>query len=139
MRKILQKLLKKPIAWMAVKLSSSPRKKEVFESLDGLLKCLQEGKSGHPPAIHFEINTGKFIILSDQHKGAKDLADDFRNTETNFMNTLQHYYDEGFTFIKLGECEELWEATPTQVVEKNRLTLLEEAQFLASDRYHRIY
>ena len=139
MRKILQKLLKKPIAWLAIKLSSSPRKKQVFESLSGLLNCLQEGKSGYPPAIQFEINSGKFIILSDQHKGARDLADDFRNTESNFMNTLQHYYDEGFTFINLGDCEELWETTPSQVIEKNRLTLLEEAQFHATGRYHRIY
>jgi hypothetical protein len=139
MRKILQKLLKKPIAWLAIKLSSAPRKKEVFKSLSGLLECLQQGKSGYPPSIEFEINTGKFIILSDQHKGAKDLADDFRNTESNFMNTLQQYYDEGFTFINLGDCEELWEATPSQVINSNRLTLLEEAQFLASSRYHRIY
>jgi hypothetical protein len=72
---------------MAIKLSSSPRKKQVFESLSELLKCLKEGKSGDPPALHFELNSGKFIILSDQHKGAKDLADDFRNTESNFMNT----------------------------------------------------
>jgi hypothetical protein len=85
------------------------------------------------------MDSGRFIILSDEHKGAKDLADDFRNTETNFMNALQHYYDEGFTFINLGDCEELWETTPSKVVEKNRRTLLEEARFLASDRYHRIY
>jgi hypothetical protein len=139
MRKILQKLLKKPVGWLAIKLSSSPRKKQVFESLSGLLKCLREGKSGHPPAVHFELNSGKFIILSDQHKGAKDLADDFRNTESNFMKTLQHYYEQGFTFINLGDCEELWEATPSKVIEKNRVTLLEEARFLASGRYHRIY
>jgi hypothetical protein len=139
MRKILQKLFKKPTAWLAQKLSSAPRKKQVFGSLSSLLKCLQEGKTGYPPAIHFEIEKGKFIILSDQHKGAKDLADDFRNTESNFMNALQFYYDNAYTFINLGDCEELWEATPSQVIEKNRLTLLEEAQFLASDRYYRIY
>ncbi|MEO8582267.1 MAG: metallophosphoesterase, partial [Flavitalea sp.] len=37
------------------------------------------------------------------------------------------------------DCEELWESTPPVVVDKNRLTLLEEAQFLTSDRYYRIY
>ena len=139
MRKILQKLLKKPVTSLAQKLSSSPRKKEVFKSLSSLLQCLREGKSGFPPALNFEMNEGKYIILSDQHKGGKDLADDFRNTETNYMNTLQYYYDNGFTFINLGDCEELWEATPSVVVEKNRLTLLEEAQFHATGRYHRIY
>lgn len=139
MRKILQKLLKKPIGWLAIKLSSSPRKNVVFSSLSSLLQCLQEGKSGYPSEVPFNIDTGRFIILSDQHKGAKDLADDFRNTEANFMNALRYYYDEGFTFINLGDCEELWEATPAQVIEKNRQTLLEEARFHAAGRYHRMY
>ena len=139
MRKILQKLLKKPVAWLAIKLSSSPRKKVVFESLSSLLQCLREGKSGYPPEVPFDISSGRFIILSDQHKGAKDLADDFRNTESNYMNTLRYYYDEDFTFINLGDCEELWEATPSQVIDKNRQTLLEEARFHTAGRYHRIY
>ena len=139
MRKIFQKLLKKPISWLAIKLSSAPRKKDVFESLSSLLKCLQDGKSGYPSEVRFGLDSGRFIILSDQHKGAKDLADDFRNTETNFMNTLRYYYDQGFTFINLGDCEELWESTPAQVIDKNRQTLLEEARFHAAGRYHRMY
>lgn len=139
MRKILQKMLKKPVSWLARRLSTAPRKKQIFSSLDYLLKNIKEGKQGFPPSIPFDMNTAKFIILSDQHKGAKDLADDFRNTESNYMLVLQYYYDEGFTFINLGDCEELWEATPSQIIDNNRLTLLQEAQFQASGRYHRIY
>jgi hypothetical protein len=139
MRKILQKLLRKPISWLAAKLSSAPRKKDVFKSLSQLLQNIREKKSGYATPVHINMDTCKYIILSDQHKGGKDLADDFRNTEQNYMNALQFYYDEGFTFINLGDCEELWENTPSTIIEKNRLTLLEEAQFLASSRYCRIY
>lgn len=139
MRKFLQKLLRKPVSALARKLSSSPRKKEVFYSLSCLLRNIREGKQGYPAPIPFNINTARFAVLSDQHKGAKDLADDFKNTETNFLCALQHYYDEGFTFINLGDCEELWEATPSSIIEHNRLTLLEEAQFQAVGRYHRIF
>ena len=139
MRKILQKLLKKPLIWLAQKLSSSPRKEKVFSSLDVLLKNIRDRKTGYPPTIPFDMNTARFIILSDQHKGGGGAADDFRNVENTYMYALQHYYDEDFTFINLGDCEELWESTPSKVVEKNRLTLLEEAQFLAGARYHRIY
>jgi hypothetical protein len=139
MRKILQKLLKKPVTWLALKLSSAPHKKQVFSSLNCLYENIRDGKTGYPSSINFDYTTARYIILSDQHKGAKDLADDFRNTESNFMTALQYYFDEGFTFINLGDCEELWESTPSKVVEKNRLSLLEEAQFQASDRYHRIY
>lgn len=139
MRKILQKLLRKPIAWMAVKLSSSPRRKDVFASLDQLLQNIQDEKTGFLRPVPFDINTGKIIILSDQHKGGKDFADDFRYTEGNYMAALQYYFDQGFTFINLGDCEELWENTPSVAVEKNRLTLLQEAQFLVKNRYYRIY
>jgi predicted phosphodiesterase len=139
MRKLLQKILRKPIAWLAAKVSSSPYKKAVFTSLDQLLQNIRDEKTGYPRPLSFDMNTGKFIILSDQHKGGKDLADDFRNTENNYMAALQHYFDEGFTFINLGDCEELWENTPAVAVDKNRLTLLEEAQFLAAERYYRIY
>jgi len=139
MRKILQKLVKKPVSWLAEKLSSSPRKKQVFYSLDCLLKNLKEGKASYPPCIPFDMHTAKFIFLSDQHKGAKDLADDFRNAENNYLHTLQHYFNEGFTFINLGDCEELWEASPSTIIDKNRPSLLKEAEFLAANRYYRIY
>lgn len=139
MRKLLQKLFRKPVSWLANKLSSSPKKKDVFASLDSLLEKIEEEKPGTACPLPFDMNTSKFIILSDQHKGGKDLADDFRNVEKNYMTALQYYYDKDFTFINLGDCEELWEATPATVIEKNRLTLLEEAQFLASGRYYRIY
>ncbi|MBL7699637.1 MAG: metallophosphoesterase [Chitinophagaceae bacterium] len=139
MRKILQKLLKKPVTWLAIKLSSSPRKKQVFESLSSLLGTLKDARPGHPLIVPFEVDKGKFIILSDQHKGAKDLADDFRNTETNYLDTLQYYLDSNFTFINLGDCEELWESKPSVVVAKNRKTLEMEARFLTAGRYFRIY
>lgn len=139
MRKLLQKLLKRPVTWLAQKLSSAPHRQEVFNSLSALLQNIRDGKPGYTPPIPFDMNTGRLIILSDQHKGAKDFADDFRNTENNYMAALQHYYDNGYTFINLGDCEELWETTPQTVIEKNRLTLLEEAQFLATDRYYRVY
>src|SRR5687768_14905263 len=139
MRKLLQKIFRRPVTWLAHKFSSSPKRKEVFSNLDSLLTKIREKKSGVLCPVPFDLNTGKFIILSDQHKGAKDFADDFRNTEENYMTTLQYYYDHGFTLINLGDCEELWEASPSTVVEKNRLTLLEEAQFQVTSRYHRIY
>ena len=139
MRKLLQKLFRKPVTWLAKKVSSAPVQKEVNASLSQLLKNIQEEKEGYAPPVHFDMKEGKFIVFSDQHKGGKDLADDFRNTTPNYMAALQYYYDAGFTFINLGDCEELWENTPSTVINKNRLPLLQEAKFLQSGRYCRIY
>lgn len=138
MRKLLQKIFKRPITWMANRFSSSPVRKEVFSSLSQLLENITLNKKGGT-VIPFDLKTGKFIIFSDQHKGAKDLADDFRNAEPNYLAALQYYYTNDFVFINLGDSEELWENTPKTVIEKNRLTLLEEAKFLMAGRYHRVY
>lgn len=138
MRKLLQKIFKKPITWLAGKISSSPVKKDVFGSLSGLFENITVNKKGGS-VYPFDMETGKFIIFSDQHKGTKDMADDFRHAEPNYLAALQYYYSNEFVFINLGDSEELWENGPKAVVEKNRISLLEEAKFLVANRYQRIY
>jgi len=138
MRKLLQRIFRKSITWLANKYSSSPIRKDVFASLSQLFENITLNKEGGS-VIPFEINSGKFIIFSDQHKGGKDMADDFRNAEPNYLAALTHYYSNNFVFINLGDSEELWENTPKTVIEKNRITLLEEAKFLVADRYYRVY
>jgi predicted phosphodiesterase len=137
LRRLLQRIFRPPIGWLARRLSSAPKRREVFDALSALYVNIVKSKEGS--IINFEVDKGKFIILSDQHKGAKDFADDFRNAEANFVSALEYYYNAGFTFVNLGDCEELWECTPATVIEKNRLSLLEEAKFLQSDRYVRVF
>lgn len=139
MRKILQRIFRKPVTWLANKLSSAPRREQVFDSLTLLLQSIREKKTGYTPAIPFDMQNARIIILSDQHKGARDYADDFRHTEKNYLAALRHYYDQGFTFVNLGDCEELWESTPSTVIDHNHAPLLEEARFEAAGRYMRVY
>jgi predicted phosphodiesterase len=135
----MQKILKKPVTWMAEKLSSSPDREAIHASLNDLLKTIQDGNSDRGITISFDADKDKFIIFSDQHKGGKDAADDFMPAEKNYLGALQHYYNEAYTFISLGDSEELWENTPKVAIEKNRISLLEEAKFLQSDRYYRVF
>lgn len=139
MRRFFQWLLRKPVTWFANKVSSSPRKADVFSSLNGLLENIRAGKESLGSIVPFDLATGKFVIVSDQHKGARDLADDFRLAEKNYETALNQYYEQGYTLITVGDCEELWENTPNAVIEKNRLILLEEARFLQTDRYYRMF
>ncbi len=139
MRKLLQKLFSKPVTRLAEKISSSPDKKQVFTSLSKLLEGIKNKKDMYGPTIPFELSTGKFIIFSDQHKGARDLADDFRLSEKNYITALNYYLENNFTMISLGDSEELWENKPDVVIAKNQTDLLLEAQFLQRDRYYRIY
>ena len=139
MRKLFQWLFRKPVAWLANKVSSSPDKKDVFVSLSRLIASIREKKEALGLSVSYEMTEGKFIILSDQHKGARDLADDFRLAEKNYLAALDYYFQEGYTFISLGDSEELWENTADIAIEKNREALLAEARFLADDRYYRIF
>lgn len=139
MKKLLQWLFRKPVARLAEKLSSAPEKDKVFSSLSQLLQNIRDKKENNGLIIPFDWQQGKFIIFSDQHKGARDLADDFRHSEKTYLTALQHYYDNGFQFINLGDCEELWENTPAEVVKQNTEVLKAEARFLEQNRYCRIY
>jgi predicted phosphodiesterase len=139
MKKLLQWLLKKPVTWLAERISSSPKKEQVFSSLTDLLQNIRNRKETSGIIIPFDLLTGKFIILSDEHKGARDLADDFRLSEKNYIAALDYYFNNGFQFINLGDCEELWENTPDVVLEKNKVDLQAEMRFLQYDRYYRVF
>jgi predicted phosphodiesterase len=139
LRKLLQKAFQRPVSRFANRVSSSPDKEVVFSSLSQLLQETKDSKADKGVIVPFDINEAKFIIFSDQHKGAGDLADDFLHATQNYQQALKFYYDNEFRFVNLGDCEELWETTPKTAIEKNRLTLFEEANFLVKDRYYRVF
>ena len=51
----------------------------------------------------------KIVIFSDLHRGLGDWADDFMHNSLIFMNALDFYCREGFTYIELGDGDELYE------------------------------
>ena len=143
MRRFFQWLFKKPVTWLASKVSSSPHKKDVFSSLSRLYKSIVERKTGLGISIGisipFDYLKDKYIIFSDQHKGAGDFADDFRLSQNNYLGALNYYYEEGYTLISLGDSEELWENTADEVIAKNQESLSLEAKFNSVGRYYRVF
>lgn len=122
-------LLRKPIMWLAGKFSSNPKKDKVFQSLTKLYSNILNGETGWGPVIDIDTATTRIIIFSDQHKGGKNGADDFWVAEKNYTTALQYYYDAGFTFINLGDCEELWENNVWKVKKNNALAFTAEKKF----------
>ncbi|CAL1517961.1 metallophosphoesterase [Chitinophaga sp. MM2321] len=135
----IKRILARFIIWASNKISSNPDRETVFTSLSKLQQDILDGKEDKGLILSCDQENARFIIFSDQHKGAKDAADDFMPAEKNYLAALGHYYENDFTLINLGDCEELWESTPGKVIEKNRSSLLEEARFLQKDRYYRIF
>ncbi len=51
----------------------------------------------------------RLFIFSDCHRGAGDKADDFRHNQALFLKVLHYYRERGYSFIELGDGDELWE------------------------------
>lgn len=51
----------------------------------------------------------KLVIMSDCHRGAGDNYDNFVKNQNIFKAALQHYYDKDFTYIELGDGDDMWE------------------------------
>ncbi len=54
-------------------------------------------------------DSSKFIFFSDCHRGDNSWADDFAHNQNLFFHALNYYYDKGFTYIEIGDGDELWE------------------------------
>ncbi|MCX5830314.1 MAG: hypothetical protein NT140_00210 [Deltaproteobacteria bacterium] len=54
-------------------------------------------------------SNGKYIVMSDCHRGDGSAADEFAHNSLIYKCALEYYLKEGFTYIELGDAEELWE------------------------------
>jgi UDP-2,3-diacylglucosamine pyrophosphatase LpxH len=59
-------------------------------------------------AITFDENS-RIVIMSDCHRGNGSWGDNFSNNQNLFFAALNHYYENGYTYIELGDGDELWE------------------------------
>lgn len=58
--------------------------------------------------IPIDKNT-KIVFMSDCHRGDNSLADEFAKNQTMYHYALNYYFDQGFTYIELGDGDEVWE------------------------------
>jgi predicted phosphodiesterase len=139
MRHFLQTFLNKPISRFADRISSRPDKKRVDKALSELYENIK-GKPGEKGLVlPFDAYKDKFIILSDQHKGARDGGDIFALSEKNYLAALEYYYNNEFFYINLGDSEELWENLFITVKRHNKATFEMEKIFLLRKSFIKIF
>jgi len=139
MRRFLQKILTKPVTWLANKYSSRPNLERVHSALTDLYEHSKEYPGKKVMVTEATVSNARFIIFSDQHKGAKDGSDDFMMCEGTYMAALEFYYQQNFHFISLGDEEELWENTVWPVKAKNKDSIDLQKKFLLQQRYTKVY
>lgn len=139
MRQFLKSILTKPVVNLANRVSSRPDKRRVFKSLSKLYEKIITNTGKRGVIIPFDGARDKFIIFSDQHKGARDGADVFAKSEKNYLAALDHYNKEGFTYITLGDSEELWENLFITIKRHNKNTFEAEKRFLNRGAFVKIF
>lgn len=92
----------------------------------------------HAPAFPLDPSS-RYVLFSDCHRGCGTQNDNFLKNQNLYFAALQHYYNCGYTYIELGDGDELWENRSFEAIkeihnnsfwllsrfyEKNRLIML---------------
>lgn len=51
----------------------------------------------------------KIIFFSDVHRGDSSFSDEFAHNQNIYLHAMNYYYNKGFTYIEVGDGDELWE------------------------------
>lgn len=51
----------------------------------------------------------RYILFSDCHRGCGNAGDNFMKNEFLYLAALHHYFQKNFTYLELGDGDELWE------------------------------
>lgn len=62
----------------------------------------------HGKVEYFNKNS-KYIFFSDIHRGDDSASDEFARNQLVLLYALNYYYNRGYTYVEVGDGDELWE------------------------------
>jgi predicted phosphodiesterase len=86
-----------------------------------------------------ETKGKKYAILSDMHLGDGGDADDFQANEPVLLAALDHYREQGYTLLLLGDIEELWQFDLRKIVERYGSTVYSKIRGFGDERVYRVF
>ncbi|MHC1748307.1 MAG: metallophosphoesterase [Cellulosilyticaceae bacterium] len=63
----------------------------------------------HNAKIEYFDEDSKYIFFSDCHRGDDSISDEFARNQSLMLHALRDYYSKGYTYIEVGDGDELWE------------------------------
>lgn len=82
----------------------------------------------------------KYVFISDCHRGVGNSNDNFLKNQNLYYAALQHYYRLGYTYIELGDGDELWEnRSMKQIMEAHGNVFLLLSRFHEQHRLYMLY
>lgn len=105
-----------------------------MSSLKNLSKVYESAKQ-----IPFD-DSSKIVIMSDCHRGDGSWADDFSKNQNLYIHALRHYYNQGYTYIELGDGDELWKnSNLADIIDVHRDVFQLLSQFFCKGRLYFIF
>ena len=85
-------------------------------------------------------NCSRIVIMSDCHRGVGNWIDNFAKNQNLYFAALSHYYNEDFTYIEVGDGDELWENTNiTDIINVHSDVFWLLSKFFNEDRLYLIF
>lgn len=85
-------------------------------------------------------DTSRFVFMSDCHRGDGSNSDNFSNNQILFFSALNYYYEKNYTYIELGDGDELWKNRSYEkiiAVHSDAFWLI--SKFYQEGRFHMLY
>ncbi len=92
-------------------------------------------------ALRLPLNdNSKYVLFSDCHRGIGTANDNFLKNQTLYVAALRHYYQTGYTYIELGDGDELWENRDiTHIIENHSEVFRLLSRFYLKGRLFLLY
>ncbi|MDP4088738.1 MAG: serine/threonine protein phosphatase, partial [Bacillota bacterium] len=85
-------------------------------------------------------DSSKIVLMSDCHRGDGNWSDDFSKNQSTCYAALSHYYKEGYSYIEIGDGDELWETSNYyDIIHVHSDTFFLLSKFFREGRLHFIF
>lgn len=85
-------------------------------------------------------NSSKLIFMSDCHRGDNSWADNFAHNQNLMFTALSYYYNKDFTYIEIGDGDELWENRKFSAIRQSHSHIFWILRkFYLKNRFHMIF
>jgi UDP-2,3-diacylglucosamine pyrophosphatase LpxH len=81
-----------------------------------------------------------YVLFSDCHRGCGNSNDNFLKNQHLYFSALKYYYQKGFTYLELGDGDELWENRKMeQIIEVHNNVFWLLSKFAEENRLYLLY
>lgn len=85
-------------------------------------------------------NYSQIVIMSDCHRGDGSWSDNFAKNQNLFLAALNKYNIYNYTYIELGDGDELWENKKiSDIIDAYKAVFWLMSRFYKNDRFHSIF